>query len=447
MEIEGWVKFILNSLYDGILIIDKNAVVQYVNDSYTRITGVTYDKIVGKYLREVRPGARLPDVLKTGKTLLRVPRKEGDVEYVVNMSPIKVKGEIVGGISVVTEITDAYKLTEELKKSHLTLEKLRNHVKHLYKAKYTFDDIISEDPVSKKVKQMAKKIAKTDSTVLIRGESGTGKELYAHAIHNESNRRNEPFIAVNCATLNSQLLESELFGYEEGTFTGAKKGGKVGLFEVADGGSIFLDEITEMDHNLQAKLLRTLQERTIRRVGGVSEKQIDVRIIAATNKPLEKLVKENKFREDLYYRIQVVPLTIPPLRDRKGDLKQLIEFFLEKIQRQLKKRINVSENAMKVLYKYDWPGNVRQLKNTLEFAPNMIEGYTIDTKHLPKTIQVQAIDNGDALLIKPLKETVKEKEIEEIKKAINIYGDTVEGKKKAAKALGISLATLYNKLD
>lgn len=444
MKIEGWLKFILDSLFDGILIADKNSTVLYVNPSYTRITGVPYEKIVGKFLRDVRPGARLPDVIRTGETLLRVPRKEGNREYVVNMSPIIVDGQIVGGISVVTEITDIYKLTEELKQSNLTLKKLRSHVKQIQKAKYTFDDIVSGDTVSENIKNTARRIAKTDCSVLIRGESGTGKELYAHAIHNESARKNEPFIALNCATLMPELLESELFGYEEGAFTGAKKGGKVGLFEVANGGTVFLDEISEMDYNLQAKLLRVLQENTLRRVGGISEIPIDVRVIAATNKSLEKLIEEKKFREDLYYRINVVPIIIPPLRRRKGDIKPLVEFFLEKIRRKLKRRIDISEEALETLYNYNWPGNVRELENALEFAANMTDNFVIDSKHLP--IVIQAASGNKVSNIKPIKEITKENEIIEIKKALLRYGNTVEGKKKAAKALGISLATLYNKL-
>lgn len=444
MKIEGWLKFILDSLYDGILIADKNSTVLYVNPSYTRITGVPYEKIVGKFLRDVRPGARLPDVIRTGETLLRVPRKEGNREYVVNMSPITVDGQIVGGISVVTEITDIYKLTEELKQSNLTLKKLKSHVKQIQKAKYTFDDIVSGDTVSENIKNTARRIAKTDCSVLIRGESGTGKELYAHAIHNESARKNEPFIALNCATLVPELLESELFGYEEGAFTGAKKGGKVGLFEVANGGTVFLDEISEMDYNLQAKLLRVLEENTLRRVGGISEIPIDVRVIAATNKSLEKLIEEKRFREDLYYRINVVPIIIPPLRRRKGDIKPLVEFFLEKIRRKLKRRIDISGEALETLYNYNWPGNVRELENALEFAANMTDNFVIDSKHLPRVIQ--AASGNKVSNIKPMKEITRENEIIEIKKALLRYGNTVEGKKKAAKALGISLATLYNKL-
>lgn len=444
MHIEGWVKVILDSLYDGILIVDENAIVQYVNDSYTRITNTPFNKIVGKPLRMIRPGARLPEVLETGETLLRIPRKEEKSEYIVNMSPIKTGNKIFGAISVVTEITDAFKLAEELDRSHDVLKKLQNHVVNIHKAKYSFDDIICDDPNSKKAVSLAKKFAGTNSTVLIYGESGTGKELFANAIHNFSQRRNNPFIAVNCATLSSQLLESELFGYEEGAFTGAKKGGKIGLFEVANKGTIFLDEITEMDYSLQAKLLRTLQENTIRRVGGFTEIPIDVRVIAATNKEIESLIAENKFREDLYYRIKVLPLSIPPLRERKGDIKHLIMYFLKKIQLECKRSVFISDEAINYLCNYSWPGNVRELKNVLEFAVNMSEDYIIETGNLPISLTSQQKKPAG---IKPLKESLKEKERLELQKALMLFGDTLEGKKKAAEALGISLASLYNKLN
>jgi|GEM_PF-2495348 transcriptional regulator with PAS, ATPase and Fis domain len=254
MNIDNWLKVVMDSLYDGILIADSLHIVRYVNPSYSRITGVSYEAIVGEKLVELRPGARLPEVIDSGKELLRILRKEGNTDYVVNMTPIIRENKIVGGISVVTEINDAYKLSKELSKFSSQLKKLENHVRQMQKARYTFDDIICVDSLSLKTKATAMKVAKKEINVLLYGESGTGKELYAHAIHNESNRAGEPFIAVNCASLEGHLLESELFGYEDASFTGAKKGGKIGIFEVANGGTVFLDEISDMDYALQAKL-------------------------------------------------------------------------------------------------------------------------------------------------------------------------------------------------
>ncbi|MBG0765912.1 MAG: sigma 54-interacting transcriptional regulator, partial [Tissierellales bacterium] len=258
MEITNWVKIILDSLYDGVLIINKDAVVQYVNPSYTRITTVKYEQIVGRKLRDVRPGARLPKVLETGEKILRAIRLEDGIEYIVNMSPIFENGEITGGISLVKGINDVKKLSEDINKYQKQIKSLRNRMKAIQRAKYSLENIVAYDSKSKELLKTVKKIAKNDTTVLINGESGTGKELYAHAIHNESNRIDGPFVAVNCAAIQSNLLESELFGYEEGAFTGSIKGGKIGLFEAANGGTIFLDEISEMDYKLQSKLLRNV---------------------------------------------------------------------------------------------------------------------------------------------------------------------------------------------
>jgi transcriptional regulator with PAS, ATPase and Fis domain len=224
-----------------------------------------------------------------------------------------------------------------------------------------------------------------------------------------------------------------------------KKGGKVGLFELADTGTLFLDEIGEMDYALQAKLLRVLQENVIRRIGSTQEISIDVRIIAATNRNMKKMVEENKFRQDLYYRIAVFPIIIPPLRERREDIIPLIDVFINDLANKFKRSINISREAIKLLYSYDWPGNTRELKNAIEFAANMTDDYIIRTNNLPKSIQVEGI-NKNLIELKPLEEIVREAEIDAIKKAIYTYGDTVEGKKKAAEKLGISLATLYNKL-
>jgi transcriptional regulator with PAS, ATPase and Fis domain len=445
VQINDWVKIILDSLYDGVLIIDKDSIVKYINASYTRITNVAYDEIVGRPLELTRPGSRLQEVIRTGKKQLSVRRKVGDVEYVVNMVPIMEGKEIIGGISILNQIDDVYKLAEELEKSTRLIKNLRDRVKKLGRAKYTFEDIVYRDEKSSETIRMASKIAEKGMNVLITGESGTGKELYAQSIHNASDRKRQPFIAVNCATLDSNLLESELFGYEEGSFTGAKKGGKIGLFEEANGGTLFLDEISEMDYRLQAKLLRTLQENVVRPVGGTNEIPIDVRVIAATNKELEIMIEENKFRRDLYYRIAVFTLNLYPLRERKDDILPLIQTYLDELHGRYKKKIEITDETVKLMLNYDWPGNVRELKNMIEYAAMMTDDNVIRKENLPKRIQEEGIRNN-LIDIKTLDEVVKETELNEIKKALIKYGDTVEGKKKVAEALGISLASLYNKL-
>lgn len=443
MRIDSWIKTFFDNLYDGILIIDTDEIVKYINPAYTKITKVTYDEIVGKKLREVRPGARLPNVLTTKKPIVGVLREEFGIEYSVNMSPIFEESELIGAISVVSNIDDIYKLYQDIDKYKSKVKSLENRISAIQKAKYTLDDIISVDISSVEVKNTIKKISQKDITVLIFGESGTGKELYANAIHNESNRADGPFIAVNCASFQGNLLDSELFGYEEGSFTGAKREGKMGLFEAANKGTIFLDEISEMDLEVQAKLLRTLQEGTIRRIGSVKETAIDVRVVAATNKNLEDMVRDGRFRHDLFYRIAVFPLIIPPLRERKGDILPLAYNYIESFKNSLKKDIILSKEAELVLYNYDWPGNIRELKNSIEFGINMMEDNEMTYNHLPVRVQ-SSVKKAD--VVKKLSDKIREAEKQEIIKALKIFGEDMEGKNKAAEALGISLATLYNKL-
>lgn len=444
IKITGHAKLIFDSLYDGILIVDKEGVVRYINPAYTRITKVEEKNIIGRYLSEVRPGSRLTDVVKDEKMELGAHRKMGDVEYLVNMVPIYEDGKVIGGISLLNELIDIYKLTEKLNLSKIIIQNLKEHVKTLGNGKYSFDDIITVDEKSIEVKEFAKRIALADSNVLITGESGTGKELYASAIHNFSARKDFPFIPVNCASFEKNLIESELFGYEEGSFTGAKKNGKTGLFQLAQGGTLFLDEIGELEYGLQGKLLRVLQEKSIRKIGGSKEIPIDVRLICATNKNLEQMIEENTFRRDLYYRIAIMPMSIPPLREKKNDIKAIAEKFLSDLSMKYRKEVRLNGNALKVLKEYDWPGNIRELKNIIEFTFSMAEGNEIKAEHLPINMKNNTNENENIL---PLSEIVREAEQNYLKKVIEIYGDSVEGKKKAAKALNISLATLYNKLE
>ena len=444
IKITGHAKLIFDSLYDGILIVDKEGVVRYINPAYTRITKVEEKNIIGRYLSEVRPGSRLTDVVKDEKMELGAHRKMGDVEYLVNMVPIYEDRKVIGGISLLNELIDIYKLTEKLNLSKIIIQNLKEHVKTLGNGKYSFDDIITVDEKSIEVKEFAKRIALADSNVLITGESGTGKELYASAIHNFSARKDFPFIPVNCASFEKNLIESELFGYEEGSFTGAKKNGKTGLFQLAQGGTLFLDEIGELEYGLQGKLLRVLQEKSIRKIGGSKEIPIDVRLICATNKNLEQMIEENTFRRDLYYRIAIMPMSIPPLREKKNDIKAIAEKFLSDLSMKYRKEVRLNGNALKVLKEYDWPGNIRELKNIIEFTFSMAEGNEIKAEHLPINMKNNINENENIL---PLSEIVREAEQNYLKKVIEIYGDSVEGKKKAAKALNISLATLYNKLE
>jgi transcriptional regulator with PAS, ATPase and Fis domain len=285
--------------------------------------------------------------------------------------------------------------------------------------------------------------------VLILGESGTGKELFANAIHNDSARKYNPFIEINCAAIPSELLESELFGYEEGAFTGAKKGGKIGKFELADTGSIFLDEIGDMPLKMQAKLLRVLQEREFEKVGGNKVVKIDVRVISATNKNLEKMVKEGKFREDLYYRLNVMTIMIPSLRERKEDLNELTPILISKLSNQLGKYVtNISEDAQELLLNYNWQGNVRELENVLERAINLADSDTILPAHLPSYIRKKAFDSyaseDSQKSIISLKEAIEKAEKDSIIKCLEY---TKGNKLKTAKLLDMSRSSLYEKME
>lgn len=283
--------------------------------------------------------------------------------------------------------------------------------------------------------------------MLITGESGTGKEMFARAIHNYSSRKKNSFIAINCGAIPESLLESEFFGYVKGAFTGADPKGKIGKFELADKGTIFLDEIGDMPLYLQVKLLRVLQEREIIRVGSNQPVKIDVRIIAATNKNLEEMIKEGLFRQDLYYRLNVIPFEIPPLRERYEDVKILVEYFADKYSELFNKKYKcIDDEVWNVFYKYDWPGNIRELENTMEFMVNIMDTSGIITReNIPKRI----IENKNIEENRDMTDVLNLKEVEKqlIKKALAICGATTHGKREAAEKLGIGIATLYRKIE
>ena len=309
----------------------------------------------------------------------------------------------------------------------------------------SFDSIIGNSSCLEQVKVEAEKASKSTSTVLIQGESGTGKELFARAVHFYSSRAKGPFITIHCAAIPAQLLERELFGYEDGSFTGARRGGKAGKFELANKGTIFLDEIGDMAIHLQTKLLRVVQEYVIEKIGGKESIPIDVRIIAATNKDLEKKVLEGEFRQDLFYRLNVIPLNIPPLRDRKDDIVILVDYLLDKCNVKLEKHISKIEDAvLEKFMNYQWPGNVRELENTIEYAVNMCGGSVIKCMDLPKRLKI----SGNTLNKKENVEIISIKELEkkEIQKALEYFGHSKQAITKAAEALELSRATLYRKI-
>ncbi|MBC2727002.1 sigma 54-interacting transcriptional regulator [Desulfosporosinus sp.] len=315
------------------------------------------------------------------------------------------------------------------------------HRLSLQDAGYTIDDILGVSDTVCQIRERAKVVAESQSTVLIRGESGTGKEMLARSIHNLSSRQQGMFMAINCTAIPEALLESELFGYEEGAFTGARKGGKIGKFELANKGTLFLDEIGDMPLFLQAKILRVLQERQIERIGGIVPIPVDVRVIAATHRNLEEMMTKGEFREDLYYRINVFPIDIKPLRDRKEDLQILCEHFIEGFNQRLNKNVKLISNGFRQkLMEYSWPGNVRELQNIIEYAMNLAKDSTLTEEHLsPRLKNIKTQNEEDEFNLEKV-------ERETIKRCYQMFGAGVQGKEKAAKALGIGIATLYRKL-
>jgi transcriptional regulator with PAS, ATPase and Fis domain len=312
---------------------------------------------------------------------------------------------------------------------------------------YSFDDIIGKCPSITSVKALAKEVAKSVSTVLILGDTGTGKELFARAIHCASGRQNRPFVAINCGAIPDTLLESELFGYEDGTFTGGRPGGKPGKFEMANGGTIFLDEIGDLPLYLQVKLLRVIQEKEIERLGSSRPLPVDVRIIAATHKDLEKMVTDGEFREDLYYRLNVIPIHIPPLKDRIEDIPLLVDFMIKKYSSLLSKNITgISEKVMNILNNYNWPGNIRELENCVEYAVNLEKSEIINISSLPTKMLHKTVSVGQANDSSPIKEKINVIERNEIISLLKKHGEAPNSKEKVAEELGISRSTLYRRL-
>ena len=446
MELSADARAAFDAMREGVTIIDTNGIIVFGNRAYREFlnkeAGGDIGPIEGYRLRDLRPGARLPDVLEAGKPILHLTRQEIKDFYFVNMYPIYQGGVLIGGLSVVTFLDDAYQARAELEAAEARSQQVLHRINKANGARYTFDDITAVSPATVQVKALAQKVAETDAAVLLESESGTGKELYAQAIHNASARRDGVFVAINCASFNANMLESELFGYVEGAFTGAKRGGKIGLFEAAAGGTLFLDEISEMDLGLQAKLLRALQEHSIRPVGGIKEVPVDVRVIAACNANLPDYVAEGKFRKDLYYRLNTFPLHIPPLRERPGDIPALANSILKDFSHKLRRSFTLTEDAIACLQAHSWPGNVRELRNVLEFSAYLTPSGVITSRSFPEDLRRVAATQSTQTLAQRTRAFEKRT----IQALLERNGSSLEGKKKTAAQLGISLASLYNKL-
>lgn len=391
-ELQERLQLILESVQDGICVVSKTGEVIYVNPSYLRIVNRQSSQVLGTNVYEVAPQGTRCTVLKTGKPEINSFSKKRDGTMVVaNVNPIMVDGEISGVVSVIKNITEVQNLLEKLSTMSAKAEYLEQELLRTKKTNKAFERYIGSSGRILDLLAMATKAAESTATVLIRGESGTGKELVAEGIHYASSRAKGPFIRVNCGAIPSALLESELFGHEKGAFTGAVKQ-KLGKFELANHGTIFLDEIGEMDKNMQVKLLRALQQKEFDRVGGETTVKVDVRIIAATNRGLEEMVRQETFRDDLYYRLNVIPLFLPPLRERVEDIPLLTEHFIKKLSEQAGKQIKgITSEALGVLMSYKWPGNVRELENIIERVITLMDADYIAIEHLPSYITGETV--------------------------------------------------------
>lgn len=426
-----------------IVVVNKNGYIENMSQAYGDFLGIQVQNAIGRHVTEVIENTRMDIVVKTGVPETGETQDIHGEKMIATRIPIRKNGMVIGayGRVLVRNTRELHMLHDKLSSIEMELNMYKRTFEKINTAKYTVDDIIGDCSIMQDLKDSVRKVAKTNSNVLIMGESGTGKELFAHSIHAGSMRRKAPFVCVNCGSIPEQLIESELFGYEEGAFTGARKGGKIGLFPAAHGGTIFLDEIGELPLPMQVRLLRVLQDREIQRVGSNVREKVNVRVVAATNRNLYQMVKKGEFRSDLYYRLNVVTLHLPLLRERKEDLPLLIQMILSKIsKKESLGAIEISREAMDHLLRYDWPGNVRELENVLERAINFTDaGEKIKAKNLPERITGSMVSQT----VMPLKELMENTEKEAIKDALLRCRNC---KAKAANELGISRTTLYEKM-
>ncbi|MEK3857262.1 sigma 54-interacting transcriptional regulator [Cytobacillus sp. FSL H8-0458] len=446
---EGALGAILESAYEGIAVVDENGILQEFNEAYSRFTGIKREDAIGRHVTEVIDNTHLHETVKTGIAERGVLQNIQGHDMVVHRIPLWKEGRIAGaiGMLIFEGVTEVYKIYEKLQENQDAKPDLFSKKKE-NDSRVTLDQIIGTSEGIMEVKRLARKAARTAATVLITGESGTGKEMFAKSIHHLSPFSTGPFISVNCGAIPEQLFESELFGYEEGAFTGAKKGGKPGKFELADNGTIFLDEIGEMPLVMQTKLLRVLQEKEAERVGGVKKYQINVRVIAATNRNLMQMVETGEFREDLYYRLNIIQLHIPPLRERKKDIPVLLVHYLKEIceRYQVSGKLFTSE-AVNAFVQHPWRGNIREMVNTVEQLVTLVDGKVIDYHHLPEMLKKPEPTlkkvNRAAGSIEEAKLLGSQRESEIILDALRRAGGN---KSRAADLLGIHRTTLYQKL-
>lgn len=424
-------KKIIDNFSYGIICVDRNGAIKNINKK-----AIEYLNLYSKDLNNISIKDIIPDInIESNDGYIqekKVSISKKKLSFMIKNNPVIFQGKNVSNIIEVHKTSDAIREAYKLIEGQKII---------------TFEDIIGESDIIKHVKEIAIKVSKGNSTVILRGESGTGKELFARAIHYNSKRRYHPFIAINCASIPDNLLESELFGYEGGAFSGSRREGQMGKFELANSGTLFLDEIGDLPLHLQPKILRALQEQNFMRIGGKELINVDFRLIAATNRDLEKMVQNGEFREDLYYRLNVIPIILPPLKEREEDIIILSEVLLQKYCTKLQtNNKKFAKEVKEVFKKYSWPGNIRELENVIEYMVNVSKLDIITNDSLPETMKKSIYNSccNDELSMKQMIENY-EKEI--LISMLKKYGDSTENKVKISKKLGMNLSTLYRKLE
>jgi PAS domain S-box-containing protein len=437
----------LGHAYEGLIITDVDGHILKVNRAYAAFLGLRREDLIGRHVTEVVENTRMHVVAKTGvPEIAQIQRIRGH-DMICSRIPIVEDGKVVAVVGKVMfkDVGDLFAMTGRVQSLKKELEFYKHELSKRVGAKYSFDHIVGRSEALERVKSLGRKVARSDTTVLLQGESGTGKELFAHAIHVESARRLGPFVKVNCAAIPDTLFESELFGYKAGAFTGAQKAGKKGKFALADQGTIFLDEVSELPIPMQVKLLRVLQEKEIEPVGAVDSEPVDVRIVAASNRDLDDLLKTGAFRQDLYYRLNVVKLEIPALRERREDIPLVADTLLRQLEKETGVPVEGLDPAAEAVLKaYAWPGNVRQLKNVLEQALYVKSGRVIGRSDLPGSLLAAVGGERAHEEVHTLKHQLRQTEEEIIRRALR---DAKGNKLLAAARLGISKSSLYAKVD
>ncbi len=438
---------LLDNPYDSLILIDEHGTVRFMSSSNEGVYAFPVRDAVGRHISEVSPHSRLLNVLKTGKAEIGRSMVVDGKNVVITRIPLYKDGRMVGAAGKLMlknprQLLELYERIDTLEKQ---LDYYKEELTQVYGSRYSFDAIIGDAQPLAEAKIMARQAASSDSPVLIRGESGTGKEVFAHAVHQAGKRRNHNFVRVNCAAIPAELIEAELFGYAPGAFTGAQRQGRAGKFELADKGTIFLDEIGDMPLNMQVKLMRVLQDKEVERLGGGKPRAIDFRVISATNRNLEDMLARETFRLDLYYRLNVVTMKLPALREIRQDIPLLFAHFLKVLSRERRGNAgDVSPEAMEMLRNYGWPGNMRELRNVAERALIVCDGKRIEVEHLPadmrKDVREPAASHTSPL---PLRSLLDETERLAIVRALEKTGNN---RVKAAELLGIHRTGLYQKM-